>query len=50
MQKIVTVMVSLALLVVLSGCTDMSPTQQSTVTGGAAGAAGGALLGYVITG
>ena len=40
-QKIVTGMMILALVVVLSGCAEMSQTERSTLTGGAAGTAGG---------
>jgi 3-deoxy-D-manno-octulosonic acid (KDO) 8-phosphate synthase len=36
-------MVTLVLVVGLSGCAEMSQTERSTMTGGAAGAAGGVL-------
>lgn len=35
----------LAALLILSGCEDMSPTQQRTLSSGAVGAGGGALIG-----
>ena len=34
----------------LSGCANMSPTQQSALSGGAIGAAGGAVMGAVVGG
>jgi osmotically inducible lipoprotein OsmB len=34
-------------LVVVGGCAGLSPTEQTTLTGGAAGAAGGALIGAI---
>jgi len=47
MQKIVTGMMILTLVVVLSGCAEMSQTERSTLTGGAVGTAGGALIGAI---
>ncbi len=37
-------------VVSLSGCANMSPTEQSALSGGAIGAAGGAVLGTVVGG
>jgi hypothetical protein len=37
----------LVIILALMGCADMTATQQRTVTGGAAGAAGGALIGAI---
>jgi osmotically inducible lipoprotein OsmB len=34
-------------LVAVGGCAGLSPTEQTTLTGGTAGAAGGALLGAI---
>jgi len=34
-------------LVAVGGCAGLSPTEQTTLTGGAAGAAGGALVGAI---
>jgi osmotically inducible lipoprotein OsmB len=34
-------------LVAVGGCAGLSPTEQTTLTGGAAGAAGGALIGAI---
>jgi hypothetical protein len=34
-------------LVAVGGCAGLSPTEQTTLTGGAAGAAGGALIGTI---
>jgi osmotically inducible lipoprotein OsmB len=39
--------VAVILLLSLSGCTDMSDTQQRTLSGGLGGAAGGAVLGAI---
>lgn len=45
------VMLLVGLCVVsLSGCANMTPTQQSALSGGAIGAAGGAVLGTVVGG
>ena len=38
------------LLIALTGCANMSPTQQSALSGGAIGATGGAVLGAVVGG
>ena len=45
MQKIMKVAIILAILVTFVGCAGMSDTGQRTVSGGAMGAAGGALIG-----
>jgi len=49
MKRISLVFVFLA-LVVTSGCTGMSRTQQTTLSGTAIGAGGGAVLGAVVGG
>jgi len=38
------------LLIALAGCANLSPTQQSALSGGAIGATGGAVLGAVVGG
>ena len=46
-MKCVMLAVLMGVLVALTGCADMTGTQQRTVTGGAAGAAGGTLIGAI---
>jgi osmotically inducible lipoprotein OsmB len=46
MRHIILLMLVMA-LVTMGGCAGLSPTEQTTLTGGAAGAAGGAVIGAI---
>jgi osmotically inducible lipoprotein OsmB len=46
MRRLILAVIVVA-MVSLSGCAGMSQTQQRTITGGAAGAGGGALIGAI---
>ena len=46
MRNVLLVVLVMA-LVAVGGCAGLSPTEQTTLTGGAAGAAGGALIGAI---
>lgn len=47
MKLIKTILVSLVVLGVLTGCANMTPQQQRTLSGGAIGAGAGAALGAI---
>jgi len=49
-MKRVTLAVVLLAMVVVTGCSGMTRTQQTTLSGGAIGATGGAVLGAVVGG
>ena len=50
MKRMVTVFIVLAFVCAIIGCYGMSRTQQTTLSGAAIGAGGGALLGGVVGG
>ena len=50
MKRLATVIVACALVVGLLSCADMTRTQQTTLSGAAIGAGGGALLGAIVGG
>ena len=49
-MKRITLVFALLAMVALSGCSGMTRTQQTTLSGGAIGAGGGAVLGAVVGG
>jgi len=50
MARIAMALIALVLVFALASCADMTPTQQSTLSGAAIGAGGGALLGALVGG
>ena len=50
MKRIAIAFIALVLVLALASCADMTPVQQTTLSGAAIGAGGGALIGAIVGG